>query len=152
GAANESVFLQTWYEGLVGDFNSRAIDAARDVNVHLRKELEEMRRDKVIGSSLDAEVDIYCDDEKYQALQELGNELRFVFITSDARIHSLADKPNEANDIDQSLAIMVNKSGYQKCVRCWHHREEIGEHDIHKELCERCIENVAGEGELRVFA
>ena len=152
GAANESVFLQTWYEGLVGDFNSRAIDAARDVNVHLRKELEEMRRDKVIGSSLDAEVDIYCDDEKYQALQELGNELRFVFITSDARIHSLADKPNKATDIDQSLAIMVNKSGYQKCVRCWHHREEIGEHDIHKELCERCIENVAGEGELRVLA
>ncbi len=152
GAANESVFLQTWYEGLVGDFNSSAIDTARDINSHLRKELEEMRRDKVIGSSLDAEVDIYCNDKKYQALQELGNELRFVFITSDARIHSLADKPNKANDIDQSLAIMVNKSGHQKCVRCWHHREEIGEHDIHKELCERCIENVAGEGELRVFA
>ncbi len=152
GAANESVFLQTWYKDLVGNLNSSAIDTARDINVHLRKELEEMRRNKVIGSSLDAEVDIYCNDKKYQALQELGNELRFVFITSDARIHSLADKPNEANDIDQSLAIMVNKSGHQKCVRCWHHREEIGEHDIHKELCGRCIENVAGEGELRVFA
>jgi isoleucyl-tRNA synthetase len=152
GAANESVFLQTWYKDLVGNLNSSAIDTARDINVHLRKELEEMRRNKVIGSSLDAEVDIYCNDKKYQALQELGNELRFVFITSDARIHSLADKPNEANDIDQSLAIMVNKSGHLKCVRCWHHREEIGEHDIHKELCGRCIENVAGEGELRVFA
>ena len=152
GAANESVFLQTWYEELVGDFSSSSIDAARDVNTHLRKQLEEMRGDKVIGSSLDAEVDIYCDDEKYQALQELGNELRFVFITSEARIHLLTDKPNEATDIDQSLAIMVNKSGHQKCVRCWHHREEIGQNDSHKTLCGRCIENVAGKGESRVFA
>ena len=152
GASNESVFLQTWYEGLIGDFNNSAIDTARDVNVHLRKELEEMRRDKVIGSSLDAEVDIYCNDENYQALGELKDELRFVFITSDARIHLLSEKPKEATDIDKSLAIMVIKSSHQKCVRCWHHREEIGENEAHKDLCARCIENVAGEGETRVFA
>jgi len=152
GASNESVFLQTWYEGLVGDFNSSAIDVARDVNIHLRKELEEMRRDKVIGSSLDAEVDIYCNDENYQALGELKDELRFVFITSDARIHLLSEKPKEATDIDKSLAIMVIKSSHQKCVRCWHHREEIGENKVHQDLCGRCIKNVTGEGETRVFA
>jgi isoleucyl-tRNA synthetase len=152
GASNESVFLQTWYEDLVGEFNSSAIDVARDVNIHLRKELEEMRRDKVIGSSLDAEVDIYCNDENYQALGELKDELRFVFITSDARIHLLSEKPKEATDIDKSLAIMVIKSSHQKCVRCWHHREEIGENEAHKDLCGRCIENVAGKGETRVFA
>ena len=152
GASNESVFLQTWYEGLIGDFNNSAIDIARDVNVHLRKELEKMRRDKVIGSSLDAEVDIYCNDENYQALGHLKDELRFVFITSGARIHLLSEKPKEATDIDKSLAIMVIKSSYQKCVRCWHHREEIGENEAHKDLCGRCIENVAGEGENRVFA
>jgi len=152
GASNESVFLQTWYEGLVSDFNSSAIDTARDVNVHLRKELEEMRRDKVIGSSLDAEVDIYCNDANYQALGELKDELRFVFITSDARIHLLSEKPKEATDIDKSLAIMVIKSSHQKCVRCWHHREEIGENEAHKDLCGRCIENVVGKGETRVFA
>jgi len=152
GASNESVFLQNWYKGLISDFNNSAIDTARDVNVHVRKELEEMRRDKVIGSSLDAEVDIYCNDENYQALGELKDELRFVFITSDARIHLLSEKPKEATDIDKSLAIMVIKSSYQKCVRCWHHREEIGENKAHKDLCERCIENVAGKGETRVFA
>ena len=152
GASNESVFLQTWYEGLVGDFNSSAIDVARDVNIHLRKELEEMRRDKVIGSSLDAEVDIYCNDENYQVLGELKDELRFVFITSDARIHLLSEKPKEATDIDKSLAIMVIKSSHQKCVRCWHHREEIGENEAYKDLCGRCIENVTGKGETRVFA
>ena len=152
GASSESVFLQTWYEGLEGNLNNHSIEVARDINVHLRKELEEMRRDKVIGSSLDVEVDIYCSDENYQALGELKDELRFVFITSDARIHLLSEKPKEANDINKSLAIMVIKSNYQKCVRCWHHREEIGEDEAHKDLCARCIENVAGEGETRVFA
>jgi len=111
-----------------------------------------MRSNKVIGSSLDAEVDIYCNDENYQALGELKDELRFVLITSDARIHLLSKKPKEATDIDKSLAIMVIKSSHQKCVRCWHHREEIGENEAHKDLCGRCIENVEGEGETRVFA
>ena len=152
GASNESVFLQTWYEDLEGNFNNHSIEVARDINAHLRKELEEMRGNKVIGSSLDAEVDIYCNDENYQALAELKDELRFVFITSDARIHLLSEKPKEATDIDKSLAIKVIKSGYQKCVRCWHHREEIGENKAHKDLCGRCIENVEGEGETRIFA
>jgi len=152
GASNESVFLQTWYEGLEGNFNNHSIEVARDINAHLRKELEEMRSNKVIGSSLDAEVDIYCNDENYQALGELKDELRFVFITSDARIHLLSEKPKKATDIDKSLAIMVIKSSHQKCVRCWHHREEIGENKAHKDLCARCIENVTGEGETRVFA
>ena len=100
GASSESVFLQTWYEGLEGNLNNHSIEVARDINVHLRKELEEMRRDKVIGSSLDVEVDIYCSDENYQALGELKDELRFVFITSDARIHLLSEKPKEVNDIN----------------------------------------------------
>ena len=152
GASSESIFLQTWYEDLEGDFKNRSIEVARDVNVYLRKELEEMRRDKVIGSSLDAEVDIYCDDKNYQALLELESELRFVFITSEARVHLLSDKPEDAVDINNTLAIRVKKSGYEKCVRCWHHREEIGENNLHKELCGRCIENVAGNGEIRVFA
>ena len=151
-AIDPEIFLQTWYEGLEGNLNNHSIEVARDINVHLRKELEEMRSNKVIGSSLDAEVDIYCNDENYQALEELKDELRFVFITSDARIHLLSEKPKEATDINKSLAIMVIKSTYQKRVRCWHHREEIGENEALKDLCGRCIENVEGEGETRVFA
>ena len=152
GASSESIFLQTWYEDLEGDFKNHSIEVARDINIYLRKELEQMRRDKVIGSSLDAEVDIYCNEDTYQALLELKSELRFVFITSEARIHSLTDKPTDAVEIDKSLAIRVKQSNHEKCVRCWHHREEIGENNLHKELCSRCIENVLGEGEIRVFA
>ncbi|MDB9863666.1 isoleucine--tRNA ligase [Candidatus Thioglobus sp.] len=152
GASNESIFLQTWYEGLEAKFNNHSIDVSRDINAHLRKELEEMRRAKTIGSSLDAEVDIYCEDENYQALLELKNELRFLFITSDAKVHQLKDKPANAINIDNSLAILVRKSEYEKCVRCWHHRPEIGQNKLHKELCSRCIENVIGDGETRIFA
>ena len=152
GTSNESIFLQTWYEGLEARFNNHSIDVSRDINSHLRKELEEMRRDKIIGSSLDAEVDIYCEDENYQALLEMKDELRFVFITSDAKVHPLKDKPVNAKDIDNSLAILVRKSEYEKCDRCWHHRPEIGQNILHKDLCSRCIENVTGDGETRIFA
>ena len=152
GASNESVFLQTWYEGLEGNFDNPVIEASRDINTHLRKELEDMRRNKIIGSSLDAEVDIYCKDDNYQNLLGLKDELRFVFITSEARVNQLSDKPTHAKEINSSLAIKVEKSDHQKCVRCWHHRPEIGQNKVHQDLCDRCIENVSGEGENRVFA
>ena len=152
GASNESVFLQTWYEGLEGNFDSPVIESCRDINTHLRKELEEMRRNKVIGSSLDAEVDIYCKDENYQNLLGLKDELRFVFITSEARVNELSSKPSDAKEIDSSIAIKVYKSKHQKCVRCWHHRPEIGQNKMHNDLCGRCVENVSGKGENRVFA
>ena len=152
GASNESVFLQTWYEGLEGNFDSPVIESCRDINTHLRKELEEMRRNKVIGSSLDAEVDIYCKDENYQNLLGLKDELRFVFITSEARVNELSSKPSDAKEIDSSIAIKVYKSKHQKCVRCWHHRPEIGQNKMHNDLCDRCVENVSGKGENRVFA
>jgi len=152
GASNESVFLQTWYEGLEGNFDNPVIETSRDINTHLRKELEEMRRNKIIGSSLDAEVDIYCKDDNYQNLLGLKDELRFVFITSEARVNQLSDKPTDAKEINSSLAIKVEKSDHQKCVRCWHHRPEIGQNKVHQDLCDRCIENVFGEGESRVFA
>ncbi|MDB2670886.1 isoleucine--tRNA ligase [Candidatus Pseudothioglobus singularis] len=152
GANNDSVFLQTWYEGLEGNFDSPVIESCRDINTHLRKELEEMRRNKVIGSSLDAEVDIYCKDENYQNLLGLKDELRFVFITSEARINELSSKPSDAKEIDSSIAIKVYKSKHQKCVRCWHHRPEIGQNKMHNDLCDRCVENISGKGENRVFA
>ena len=152
GASNESVFLQTWYEALEGNFDSPVIESCRDINTHLRKELEEMRRNKVIGSSLDAEVDIYCKDENYQNLLGLKDELRFVFITSEARVNELSSKPSDAKEIDSSIAIKVYKSKHQKCVRCWHHRPEIGQNKMHNDLCDRCVENVSGKGENRVFA
>jgi isoleucyl-tRNA synthetase len=111
-----------------------------------------MRAEKQIGSSLEVEVDIYCEKDIFNLLSQLGDELRFVFITSYARIHSIENKTDDSIDAGDGVMIMVSKSEHDKCVRCWHHREEVGEDKDHQELCPRCIDNVVGDGEEREFA
>jgi isoleucyl-tRNA synthetase len=149
---SQSIFLSEWYEGLSVGYENIAIDTARNINPFIRKQMEVMRSDKTIGSSLDAQVDLYCDEKTYQALDQLDDELRFVFITSDARIHPLIDKTDECIEALEGVLIKVSKSENEKCVRCWHHREDVGQHAEHIELCGRCIENVAGDGEKREYA
>jgi isoleucyl-tRNA synthetase len=83
----------------------------------------------------------------------LEDELRFALITSEAQVYPLADKPAQAVETDDpGLAVVVTASPHGKCVRCWHHREDVGADSEHPELCGRCVENVAGEGERRRFA
>lgn len=147
-----SIFLNEWYQGLTSGYQHSAIEAARDINPFIRKQMEQMRSDKVIGSSLDAEVDLYCDEKTFEALSQLGDELRFIFITSYARIHPLSDKTNDCMPAGDGVFIKVTQSTHEKCVRCWHHREDVGQHSEHQELCGRCVENVAGSGEMRAFA
>ncbi len=152
GERDDSVFLSEWYEGLAAGYTNDSIETARELAPHIRKAMEQMRSDKVIGSSLDAEVDIYCDESTHQSLAQLGDELRFVFITSYARIHPLSEAPSDVLEVSDSIRIQVSKSEHQKCVRCWHHRADIGENSEHPELCGRCVDNVAGEGETREYA
>lgn len=149
---SSSVFLESWYEGLSDNYSNTAIDTAREINPFIRKQMEQMRSDKIIGSSLDAEVSIYCDDAIYEQLKKLGDELRFIFITSYASIYPLSEKSNECIEAGEGVFISVKKSEYDKCVRCWHHREDVGQNSEHPELCGRCVENVAGTGEKRVYA
>jgi len=149
---SSSVFLESWYEGLSDNYSNTAIDTAREINPFIRKQMEQMRSDKIIGSSLDAEVSIYCDDAIYEQLKKLGDELRFIFITSYASIYPLSEKNNECIEAGKGVLISVKKSEHEKCVRCWHHREDVGQNSEHPELCGRCVENVAGTGEKRVHA
>jgi len=134
------------------DFWNTVIDVREAVN----KELEQLRESGGIGSSLDAGVVIYCEPKLQELLQKLGDELRFVLITSAATIAPLADKPDAAVSHrltdETEIAVLVQASEYEKCVRCWHHREDVGQHAEHRELCGRCVDNVAGDGERRCFA
>jgi isoleucyl-tRNA synthetase len=119
------------------------------------KELEKLRVAGGIGSGLDAEVDLFCDGELAADLIRIGDELRFFFITSYARVHPLAEAPADrvpASVNGQSLVVRVTPSAHAKCVRCWHHREDVGANTEHPELCGRCVENVAGRGEIRRYA
>jgi len=119
------------------------------------KQLEELRAAGSIGSSLDAEVDIYASDALLKVLNRFKDELRFLLITSYARCHPLsaADNSSGKNSLGEGMEVMVKArvSSHKKCVRCWHHREDVGSHKEHPEICSRCVVNVDGAGETREF-
>ena len=156
GARKESVLMATWYDGLfpldaatldVGSWGK--IIAVREA---VGKELEKLRAVGSIGSSLDAEVDIYCDDEWRAPPITLHDELRFVLITSCARVHGADGKPVDAQEGATGLWIRVQPSAHEKCIRCWHHRKDVGIESDHPQICLRCVTNVVGKGETRNYA
>ncbi|MBS1213469.1 MAG: isoleucyl-tRNA synthetase, partial [Proteobacteria bacterium] len=158
GERPESVFLSTWYEGLSpldrnAPMNREFWDFVLSVREAVSKELEVLRVRNEIGSSLDAEVELYCSPHVLQRLAPLQDELRFVFIASYVRVFPEGEGgggtlPTAINGLELR-AFACDKP---KCVRCWHHREDVGAHAEHPELCGRCVENVTGSGESRLFA
>ena len=158
GERSESVFLETWHELPRADGATRldwsAILKVRD---HISKRLEQLRIEGTIGSPLEAEIRIDCGDELFRTLDALGDELKFVFITSDAAVEAYSDLPEHARppgETPSDLAPGVGIAPAQgaKCVRCWHRRADVGSHAAHPELCARCVTNVEGPGETRKYA
>ena len=161
GARDEFVFLAIWYEGLsplpevgLGGIDETLTHAYWDVMMEIKtsvnKQIEEARNRKEVGSGLSAEVDLYVMPEFKRHLSLLGDELRFVFITSAARLHDFAELGAETEH--SSLRVAISPSQYAKCARCWHHRADVGANADHPEICGRCVVNVAGDGETRRFA
>jgi isoleucyl-tRNA synthetase len=141
-APGDSVLLRTWYE-----FPQAAADLLgrweriRAIRAEVQKELEAVRVAGRIGSSLQAEVEIHADGERYEVLNSLGDELRFVLITSQAGLMRSAD-----------TRIVVNASNQRKCERCWHYRADVGHDTAHPDICGRCTSNLFGAGEPRIHA
>ena len=161
GDKAESVLFTQWYDGLFSLDANDALSANEwsyvfNLRELISKQLEAVRVAGLIGASLDAEVDIYYHKQGREAgtdpLEKLGDELRFVLITSYARLHDLSEVPADAIEVIEQVFVRVTPSNHGKCVRCWHHREDVGSHAEHPELCGRCIENVAGAGEARDYA
>ena len=119
---------------------------------HKAQTLEALRQEGGIGSGLDADVTIYADAALIKKLHKISDELRFVLITSNASLTPLADLKNaEPVELGTAHEIVVQAvaSKHAKCVRCWHHRQDVGSDANHPELCGRCIDNVDGDGEQR---
>ena len=116
----------------------------RAVRSEAMKVIESRRTEGVVGSSLQAEVEIHAAGETYELLQSLGEDLRFVLISSRATLVRVAD--------DGDARIVATPSGHAKCARCWHYRSEVGSDAAHPELCSRCVSNLHGEGEPRKHA
>ena len=114
--------------------------------------LEGMRKADRIGAALEAKLTIYADDALRSRLTEASAELRFFFITSELTLASLESRPADAVKVELEGAdvwISAEVSPAEKCVRCWHRRDDVGSHAEHPELCGRCIGNIKGPGENR---
>ncbi|MGM0914340.1 MAG: isoleucine--tRNA ligase [Pseudomonadota bacterium] len=159
GERGDSVLLEEYYTGLATladdaemgrDFWERVLEVKQAVN----KCLEDARNAKTIKGSLAAEVTLHVDDALQTTLAKLGDELRFVMLTSEVTLKPLVEAPAEAEATElEGLKVAVVESPNNKCERCWHHREEVGTHPEHPDLCNRCISNLPdGPGETRRYA
>ena len=157
-AGADSVFLTQWYDGLATlpeDSTQPLLTRAywqqvMAVKTAVNKEIEEARNRKEVGSGLSAEVALYVSPELHQVLALLGDELRFVLITSSATLLP-QNGEGQATEV-AGLNVKVTASIYTKCVRCWHYRADVGSNVAHPEICLRCVDNVTGQGEVRYFA
>jgi len=149
----KSVHLLEWFNDWVevGDleFSDEDWKEILELRSEVNKHIEEARNNEIIGSSLDAEIEILCGDKLFNLLEEFNEELRFIFITSEAK--AILNKI-DVSDENNKIQITVKKSSNEKCVRCWHSRPEVGSIKDNESICNRCFENVYGEGEVRNFA
>lgn len=157
GQRKDSVFLSLFDDGLPllapqSDFSDDFWRKLMDVKTAVNKELEKQRSEKKVGAALSAEVTLYCDDELAKMLSRLQDELRFVLIVSAAVIKPLSAAGDAAQTDVKGLRVSVTPSEHTKCVRCWHHRPDTGSHASHPELCGRCVDNIEGDGEQRLYA
>jgi isoleucyl-tRNA synthetase len=158
GSRGECVLLETWYalpeDSAPDELASEAYwEKLLAVREQVARELEKARVAGAIGSSLEAEVDLYADADLRALLAKLSDELRFVFITSEARVQDLAAHPAAGVETAlKGLRVAVSASGHAKCGRCWHRRADVGSNAMHPQLCGRCVTNVMGAGELRRYA
>ncbi len=155
GAQADSVFLTQWHT--LPEAASHEIDWPTFINLKrdVSRELEKLREAQQIGAPLDAEVDIYCVPAEFERFNALGPELRFLLITSAAAVHKVSAPPAGALPATETghegVWLLARASTQPKCVRCWHHRPEVGTNPAHPEICDRCITNIEGPGEVRRF-
>lgn len=158
GQRDAYVFTQEWYQDLQSitldtDLSDAYWENLLTVRNEVNKVIEQARRDKRIGGSLEAEVTLFADAGLTEQLTHIGDELRFVLLTSEAKVLPLADATSDAVETElASLKLVVNATTAEKCERCWHHREEVGTIEAHPTLCHRCVTNIEGDGEVRLFA
>jgi isoleucyl-tRNA synthetase len=154
-AGNESVFLNTWHEFPAGVERPATIDwpALIALKADVAGELERLRAAGAIGAPLEAEVTLFASGAHAERLSALRDELRFLLITSQARVVQSDAPPESAVKAGgEGQWIQVTPSTQPKCVRCWHLRSDVGSDPRHPELCARCVVNVEGPGEERQFA
>ncbi|MFN1532165.1 isoleucine--tRNA ligase [Vibrio jasicida] len=158
GERDKFVFTGEWFDGLFGlaegeELNNEFWTEIQAVRGAVNKLLEDARKEKTIGGALQAEVTLFADDALAAKINKLKDELRFVLLTSAAKVKPLGEKTDAAQATDiEGLFVEVAAAEGEKCDRCWHHTPDVGTIEGHEKICGRCVSNVDGEGEVRKFA
>ena len=143
---DKSVFEDIWYQLPEAGLSQEIIDHwgnLRQFRDIANKKIEEKRAEGVVGSSLQAELDISLDGKAYESLARMGDDLRLVLITSRATVYE---------KVGEGIKVEVRPSTQKKCDRCWHYRADVGSHAEHPSICGRCVSNLFGAGEARKYA
>ncbi|MEO8365866.1 MAG: isoleucine--tRNA ligase [Pseudoxanthomonas sp.] len=145
GKRVDNVLFATWYDGLSplpadAPLSAEDFDKLLALREQMAKVLEPMRANGVIGAALDAEVAVSASPELVSKWQPLAEELRFLFISGDVSV-----TPVNADEV----FVLAQPTTKLKCVRCWHHRTDVGTDSAHPQLCARCVSNIEGPGEDR---
>ncbi len=150
------VFTGVWYQGFTAVPSGKYSDAFWQQTLQIRDEvnkvIEVARKEGRVGASLQAEVTLFASNELAAQLAPLGDELRFVLMTSTAQVVAHAAPADAQATAIEGLSVQVQTSTAVKCERCWHHRHDVGINPAHPHICGRCVSNVEGDGEVRVFA
>ncbi|HTC14791.1 MAG TPA: isoleucine--tRNA ligase [Steroidobacteraceae bacterium] len=155
GARPESVFHATWHE--LPQLPPAALDwpSLMGLRADVLRELEKLRDAGSIGAPLDAQVDVYVRPAEHARFAALGGELRFLLITSEARVHASTSPPAGAVAASSTgggaVWLLVRPTDAAKCARCWQRRTDVGADPRHPQLCERCVGNIDGPGEQREY-
>jgi isoleucyl-tRNA synthetase len=158
GERDEFVLTGKWYEGLPTPtdqtvYNDEYWAQVLQVRDEVNKVLEKARREDVVGATLQAEVTLYVDEQLADVLHQLKDELRFILLASATEILPLADKADNAVETEiGGLFVKIGVSAGQKCERCWHYSDDVGSDDSNETLCNRCVTNIDGKGETRLYA
>lgn len=154
GKPQHSVFLETWYQQwpeikAMDTEKWRRLIAIRD---EVNKALERKRQLGEIGSGLEAMVYLYVNQQDQKWLGPLVTELKFFFITSGFVLMDVNEREVDLHWSDElGIGIMIRAAESEKCERCWHRHESVGQSNIHPTICNRCESNISGSEEQRVF-
>jgi isoleucyl-tRNA synthetase len=152
---NDSVFLNLWHQFPPGAEREPMLDWAALIalKTSVARELERFRAAGIIGSSLEAEITVFAPEGLASRYAALSDELRFLLITSYAKVVATESPPETASKVgEEGVWIEVKPSTNAKCIRCYQLRADVGSDVKHPEICARCVSNVDGPGEERHFA
>ena len=171
GEREKTVFLNEWYplsfsfaedplQRVYRQYDRQAYwNLLIQVRNEVNKAIEKLRIVGELGSSLEAEVELYvkAGSQLFNILAALGEELRFVLITSEAKLLTI-NPPKQATHLkinaeELALNIISTVGKKTKCARCWHRLADVGQDVKHPDICLRCVDNLPdGKGETRVYA